>query len=326
VRALSFDDLIRHVLVPVELPAETSQRLGAAGPVVRSATAPSRAHVTPPSLRYTKTSDGVTIAYTTFGDGPSLIWLPSFPFSNIAGQWRVPRYRDAYERLARHLRIILYDARGCGDSTRDVEDLGLGAMIRDLEAVLDQTDGDRVTLFGNYSSSPVAIAYAARNPGRVNSLILLGGPSWHEYQEGGALRQFQALSPIIDRDWDVFINSLVRVWVGWSAGEEGRLVAEAFRNGVTSEMAKRTIEALSQIDATADLAKITVPTLVLHREGYPEIPLEISRRIAEALPDGRLLRLGGASAGFLFEEGDADVLLDFLTAEPGGPISLGARS
>jgi hypothetical protein len=29
-----------------------------------------------PSLRYARTSDGVSIAYTLTGEGPALVWLP----------------------------------------------------------------------------------------------------------------------------------------------------------------------------------------------------------------------------------------------------------
>ena len=97
-------------------------------------------------------------------------------------------------------------------------------------------------------------------------------------------------------------------------------MAEAFRTATTPDMARRAFEAMRRMDATSDLARVTVPTLVLHRDAYSEIPFEVSQRLAEALPDGRLLRLGGSSAGFLFEDTDAEVLLDFLTPEPGGPL------
>ena len=48
------------------------------------------------------------------------------------GQWRVPRFRDAYERLGEHLRLVLYDGRGTGHSQRDVDDFSLEAMLRGL--------------------------------------------------------------------------------------------------------------------------------------------------------------------------------------------------
>ena len=327
VRALSFDDLIKQVLVPIELPSEMSAKLAAArtAPPAAAPAAISSPRLPEPSLRYARSSDGVTIAYTSTGHGPTLVVLPSAPFSNVIGQWRIPRFRAAYQRLARHLRLVMYDARGTGDSQRDVDQVDLETMLRDLEAVVEQSGIGEFALFGNYFSTPTAIAYAARSESRVTRLILLGGASWQEYAGGMGLRQFQALAPLIDRDWDLFVNSLVRVWVGWSAGEEGQLLAEALQKAVTPDVVRRTLDAMGRVDVSEDLHSIRVPALVLHRDGYPEIPLEVSQRLAEALPDGRLLRLSGASAGFLFEEGDVDVLLDFLTAEPGGPLLRSAQ-
>jgi len=52
-----------------------------------------------PDMRYARTSDGVTIAYQVFGQGPPVVWLPSL--SNLLAQWRIPAMRQAYEALAR---------------------------------------------------------------------------------------------------------------------------------------------------------------------------------------------------------------------------------
>ena len=45
-------------------------------------------------MRYARTSDGITIAYQVFGQGPPVVWLPSL--SNVLAQWRVPAMRRAY--------------------------------------------------------------------------------------------------------------------------------------------------------------------------------------------------------------------------------------
>jgi len=54
-----------------------------------------------PDVRYARTSDGITIAYQVFGQGPPVVWLPSL--SNVLAQWRVPAMRRAYEDLARSM-------------------------------------------------------------------------------------------------------------------------------------------------------------------------------------------------------------------------------
>jgi pimeloyl-ACP methyl ester carboxylesterase len=268
-----------------------------------------------PSLRYARTSDGVTIAYTVTGKGTVLVWLPPVPLGNVFGQWRVPRFRDAYERLGQNLRLVLYDSRGTGRSQRDVDDFSLDAMLRDLDAVVEHAEIETFALLGYYSSAVTAIAYAARHPDRVTRLLLFGGTM--RGADSMSPPESQALLTLIERDWDLFVDSAAHAWMGWSVGEEGRLVADAFRTATTPTVARAMIEAAREMDVSADVRSVRVPALVVHRQGERQIPLEVSEQLAQALPDGRLLRLDGTSAALFLEDSDTDlaVLLDFLVPE-----------
>jgi pimeloyl-ACP methyl ester carboxylesterase len=276
------------------------------------------------SLRYARTSDGVAIAYTLTGEGPPLVWLPPMPLSNVFGQWRVPRFRDAYERLGEHVRLLIYDGRGTGHSQRDVDDFSLEAMLRDLDAVVDHAALDTVALLGYYSSAVTAIAYAARHPERVTRLLLFGGTM--RLLDALSAPEAQALVTLIDRDWDLFVDSAARAWLGWSAGEEAKPVADAFRTATTPAIARAIIEAGREMDVSEEVASVRVPALVVHRQGERQIPVEVSEQLAQALPDGQLLRLDGSSAGLFFEDPDADlaVLLRFLTGDADGPVTRAA--
>jgi pimeloyl-ACP methyl ester carboxylesterase len=275
-----------------------------------------------PSLRYARTTDGISIAYTLTGQGPPLVWLPPAPLGNVFGQWRVPRFRRAYERLGQHVQLLLYDGRGTGHSQRDIDDFGLEAMLRDLDAVADHAALETFALLGYYSSAVTAIAYAARHPDRVTRLVLFGGAI--RLLDAMSPPQSQALVTLIDRDWDLFVDSAAHAWMGWSVGDEGRLVADAFRTATTPAAARAMIQAERDMDVSADVGSVHAPTLVVHRQGERQIPIEVSEQLAQALPDGRLLRLEGSSAGLFLDDPDADlaVLLDFLTgdsADVGGP-------
>jgi pimeloyl-ACP methyl ester carboxylesterase/DNA-binding CsgD family transcriptional regulator len=266
-----------------------------------------------PRIQYARASDGVTVAYTVHGTGPTMIWLPPVPFSNVVAQWRIPLLRAAYEALGRHLRVVLYDGRGTGQSQRDVEDLGLDAMIRDLEAVVASARLGRFALFGYYHSCLLAIAYAAAHPRQVSHLILFGGAArgW----DAMAPAETQALLTLIERDWDLFTDAAAHAWLGWSAGETGRLMADAFRTATTPAAARSMLRIAGDTDVSSDLARIQVPALVLHRQGERQIPVDVSRQLATALPNGTLRELPGSTATLFVEdlEGDIRVIVDFLT-------------
>ena len=269
-----------------------------------------------PELRYARTTEGVSIAWTTAGDGPALVMMPGVPFSDAAAEWRIPVLRQAFERLARRLRLIQYDGRGTGHSQRDVTDLSLEAMLRDLDAVVAAAGLKTYALLGFYASGPFAIAHAAAHPDRVTNLILFGASTSGWSPMSGSATQ--ALLSLIERDWDTFVESATHAWLGWPDAGEARLAADWFRTATTPDNAKATLRAASGIDVTADAARVRCPTLVLHRRDTPVFPLAMSEALAESLPNAELRVVAGASASLFFEHTDAivETLIGFVTGSP----------
>jgi pimeloyl-ACP methyl ester carboxylesterase/DNA-binding CsgD family transcriptional regulator len=274
-----------------------------------------------PDLRYTRTSDDVTIAYQVLGAGPTVVWLPSL--GDLRAQWRVPMLRTAYTQLARSVRLVLYDGRGMGSSDRRLDplDLGLAAHYRDLEAVLGAVGAPAVALLGYYHSVVTALAYAADHPARVPRMVLFGGAP--RMRDAMSPVQTQALLSLVDQDWDLFADTAATAWLGWSAGETGQLIADVFRSAATPTVAKAWFTAAATIDVTDRLPQVTTPTLVLHRQGARQIPVEVFRRLADGLPDGRLVELPGSSPTLFLENaaGDLELVTRFLT---GGDVAAAA--
>jgi len=270
-----------------------------------------------PQLRYARTSDGVTIAYAVDGQrGPTLVWLPPAPFSDVLAQYAIPLLRDIYTRMAARLRLILYDGRGSGHSQREVSDLSLEADLRDLDAVVADARLSRFAMLGYYHSVPTALAYAARHPDRVTHLVLFGGTARGFDPMSGS--ETQALLTLIDRDWDLFTETAAHLWMGWEAGEVGRRMAELFRAASTPAIMKATLEASAVTDVTAELQRVTAPTLVLQSRSDRQLSGELSQALVQSLPNGRIgLMAGNATSLFAAEaEADTDLILDFLADAP----------
>ncbi|WP_250030961.1 alpha/beta fold hydrolase [Paractinoplanes maris] len=260
-----------------------------------------------PDVRFARADDGVTLGYQVFGRGPVLVWLPSL--SNIVAQWRIPALRAAYEGLARDLTVVLYDGRGTGSSDRrvDLGDLGVEAHLRDLRAVLDHAGIRRASLLGYYHSVPTAIAFAAREPGRVERLVLFGGAP--RLRDAMSPAQTQALLSLVGQDWGLFADAAATAWLGWDAAPSGRWVADAFRGATTAPVAQAWFEAAGTIDVTAELDRVRAPALVLHRQGAEQIPVEVARRLAARLPGARLVELPGTTPTLFIEGGASDIAL-----------------
>jgi pimeloyl-ACP methyl ester carboxylesterase/DNA-binding CsgD family transcriptional regulator len=244
-----------------------------------------------PRIRYAPAADGVNIAFWTLGEGPPLVYMAGGPWGHVE-LWDIPECRRWYERLAQNWMLVRYDVRGTGWSERDVSDHSLDALVADVEAVVDRLELDRFAMFGAFDAGPVAIAYVARHPERVSSLILWC--SWARSSEMSSPR-IRAWLGLIDQDWELMTDTCAHLALGWPAGEVGRHAAQRLRESVTPEAARAALEAMGTFDVTELLPRLKVPTLVLHRNDIPWLPVSIARSLASRIPDVRLSILEGES-------------------------------
>src|SRR3990172_10429394 len=124
-------------------------------------------------IRFCTTSDGVRIAYATVGQGPPLVRVLGW-MTHLEYEWENPRWRRQVEGMGSRFTYIRYDGRGMGLSDRDVSDFSAGALVGDLEAVVDALGLEKVALLGLSQGGAVAIRYAVQHPARVSHLIIYG--------------------------------------------------------------------------------------------------------------------------------------------------------
>src|SRR5919199_2683440 len=244
-----------------------------------------------PRIRYAPTADGVSIAFWTLGEGMPLVYMAGGPWGHVE-LWDIPECRRWYERLAKHRMLVRYDVRGTGWSERDVSDHSLDALVADVEAVVDRLGLERFDIFGAFDAGPVAIAYTARHPERVSRLIV-----WCSWARSSDIRspRIRAWLGLLDQDWELMTDTCAHLALGWPAGEVGRHAAQRLRESVTPEAARAALVALGEFDVTALLPRVKAPTLVLHRDAIPWLPVDIARELASRIPDARLIVLKGES-------------------------------
>ncbi|MCH8200945.1 MAG: alpha/beta fold hydrolase, partial [Chloroflexi bacterium] len=126
-----------------------------------------------PRIQYAKTSDGVNIAFATYGEGRPFVWSQTPLASHVQREWEQPLFRAAIAAFAAQRMVVRFDPRGAGLSDRDVDDFSLEARVRDLEAVVEHLQLKEFSLLGMEVGGLPAIAYAANHPERVSHLVLL---------------------------------------------------------------------------------------------------------------------------------------------------------
>lgn len=238
-----------------------------------------------------RSSDGVNIAYTAFGrdEGETpLVCLRPPHLSHMSLEFRLPwetRWHE-FETLAEQRLVVRMDPRSAGLSDRGVEDLSLEARCQDIDAVVDRLGLERFALHGQLHAGSWAIAYAARNPGRVTRLILVqcytnGG----EYWSAPARR---ALEPLMALDWVTYTEASMSNAFAWTPGELPRALAAQMRASITQRDFVAFMTADRQVDVTGELARVACPVLVTHFDLGGVTGQDMALKLAATPPEGRL--------------------------------------
>ncbi len=254
-----------------------------------------------PRIQYANTSDGVSIAYWTLGEGPPLLHVP-FMVSHIEMEWHIPEIRRWYEALAQTRMLIRYDHRGYGLSDRNVSSKAYG---RDVEAVVESLGLESFDLFGALAMGSVAIRYAAQNPHKVAHLLLWC--TWADASDYLKSSQAQSLVALRDKDWETYTETAAHLTFGWAEGEPVQRFAAMWRESITPDAQLQRTTGVDRVNATSLLPHLTMPTLVLHRREFAMIGVDVAKGLASQIPKARLALLEGDSgAPFL---GDTESVL-----------------
>jgi len=115
--------------------------------------------------------NGLDFHVQLLGAGPPVAMLHGLVIGNLA-TW----YFTAAHTLSQSHRVLLYDLRGHGRSTREPTGYDLATMTADLGTLLTELGDEPVALVGHSYGGLVALHYAAQHPTRVSRLALVDVP------------------------------------------------------------------------------------------------------------------------------------------------------
>ena len=262
-----------------------------------------------PAVQYVTTSDGYNIAYTVSGEGRPLVCTPLGMFNHVQLNWRRPWTMQSWlQGLSERFRLIHYDSRGMGLSTRGLpESFSWGDFYSDLEAVVEGARLDRFVLLGCFVFSPAAVRYAVEHAERVDALVLfLATRSMTPWSRG--------IWDVLAHDnWELFL----RTWlpVGLSPAEADSHLA-MLRQSITQRDYLLAARAAGDWDISGLLSQVRQPTLVLHPRDQVYLSEEEAVALAAAIPDSRLVLIDGGVSIFGDGAAGARAVEEFLASLP----------
>lgn len=276
-----------------------------------------------PVVNYARTPDGVHLAYIDSGEGPTVTVLP-FHSAHVVERWtgKVQWARP----LVKHFRLVTYDSRGQGLSTRRLEQAPtLPDYDADLEAVLEAAGVEKTALVAYGGFAHVALRYYIKNPDLVSALILVCT------SETFAAWPLRSIVSLAEDSWDLLVDFLCAKF----SAEDRQWFREFMRVCSEPEEYIRMVRAFADSDVSGLLGQVKVPTLVLHSLDQHWLDVGEGTRFASLIPGAQLRFLDGdiepdfvaggrATRQFLFDNGwgspsasrngDAPTHMDSLTA------------
>ncbi len=256
---------------------------------------------------------GITLCYETFGD-------PADPAALLImglGAQMVTWQDDFCEELAaRGLYVIRFDNRDIGHSTHlqgpppSLVQLlrysvsaryKLADMAQDAVGLMDELEIDRTHVIGASMGGMIAQTLAARHPTRVRSLVSMMSSTGGRWVGRPALSIYPIFLRKAPREREAFVEHAARMFAkvgsrGIPQDIEGtrRIAALSFdREPDRTGTGRQLAAIIASGDRTAELGRITAPTLVIHGSIDPLVSPSGGRATARAIPDAELMMIEG---------------------------------
>jgi pimeloyl-ACP methyl ester carboxylesterase/DNA-binding CsgD family transcriptional regulator len=278
-----------------------------------------------PPVQYVRTSDGYDIAYSVLGSGRSFLTAP-WPHSHLQLNGRSGEHLLLTRELSARFRLVQYDARGQGLSTRHLpSDLSCEGFLRDMEAVVDRLQLESFVLYGwGNAMGHIALLYAARHPERVDGLILQCSAVHASAWPGSVFVDLSA------QNWEYYLRLVARARAEGSRKladpslppPDEELLYETLRESVDQQDWQLTLKAFFDSDVSMVLPKLRAPTLVLHQRDFGPLPVEHAVKLAACIPNSHLVLLEGASLHGDLKQflGAVDDFVASLPSHQGAPM------
>jgi len=250
-----------------------------------------------------ETSHRLHYEVTGPSDAPAVLLVMGLGLSSRA-------WNDLPGRLAERFRVVVFDNRGIGHSTRPPGLFSMAHMADDAARVLDAANIDRAHVFGISMGGMIAQELVLRHPNRVRSIALgCTHASWLRSRR-------PSLSTIRALVGGIFVrNPASQLRLASILVSDELLTKEPDRFFEWLKRSEKAAPIMTALQMAAivghcterRLAAIDVPTLVITGDADRLVPPENSRRLARRIRGAKLVELAGAGHCFPFERADATV-------------------
>jgi non-heme chloroperoxidase len=273
-------------------------------------------------------SADIELYYEDHGSGQPVVLIHGYPMDGTSWEKQTAVLLDAGKR------VITYDRRGFGRSSKPTDGHDYDTYAADLSALVSALDLQDAVLVGFSMGTGEVVRYISRyGSHRVAKAVFIGAlqPFMLKTDENpsGAMSQTDVddFLDTIKADRYAFFTGFLQNFYKTDENLGTRISEEALRNSwqLAANMSPYTsVWAVATwfTDWRADIDKIDVPALIMHGTGDVNVPIDVtSRLLAKMLPSATYIEIEGAPHGMLWTHGEEinKALLDFLAVGSDAP-------
>jgi non-heme chloroperoxidase len=247
----------------------------------------------------TENTTSIDLYYEDHGSGPAVVLISGWPFDSRSWEPQV------HPLLGAGYRVITYDRRGFGRSSRPAVGYDFDTLAEDLDKLLTALDLQDVTLVGlSLGTGEVARYIGVNGTQRLTSCVFIESlpPSFAKSTDnpnGVDQAGVDGVQQAILHDRPAWLTGLIGDMLNLDVLLGNRVSEEAVRNlwNAGADASPEATWACPQTwleDFHNDLKRIDIPTLVLHGNADRILSVEgQGRRMHAALPDAHYVEIDG---------------------------------
>lgn len=255
-------------------------------------------------------SDNIDLYYEDHGTGKPVVLIHGWPLSGASWEKQVGALLDA------GLRVITYDRRGFGDSSKPTSGYDYDTLAADLHKVVTKLDLRSSALVGfSMGGGEVARYLGIYGSERVSKAVFISSiPPFllktADNPEGVDKSVFDGIQKAVVADRPAFLSAFFKDFYNVDVLGGTRISEQAVQsswNVAAGASAKGTLDCVPAwgTDFRKDLQKINVPTLVIHGDADRILPIAATGiRTNKAVKGSRLVVVEGGPHGVNWTHAD----------------------
>lgn len=262
-------------------------------------------------IEYTDVNgENIQLSYFDYGSGKPVVLIHGWPSSKEMWEYQVEALVDA------GLRVIAYDRRGFGNSSKTWQGYDYDTLTDDLKAVLDGLNLHDVTLVGFSMGGGEVARYATKyGSKRVNQAVLLASIvpfilKTEDNDEGVPEDEMNKMMEQINDDRIGFLESFGKTFFGINFISHPVSNPLLHHYLMLASMAspratKECMKSFGLTDFREDAKAINVPTLIIYGDSDKIVPpATASQHAAKLIPNNQCIEYDGAPHGLFYTHKD----------------------